>query len=120
MIALGIDSGLISVSFWAQNPTKSAARGFQSLKKVIEELGEFGIDFLSLFASILASNFGGPGGPTNQGFGVKSAPGATLGPKWHPSPIQTLFFVDLGRFLVDFGQMLGRRWVAFGPIFNRF
>ena len=65
----------------------------------------------------MAPNLGGPGGPTNQGFGVKSAPGATLGPKWHPGPIQARFFVDLDRFLVDFGTILGRFWGRCWSIF---
>ena len=68
--------------------------------------------FFDDFWSILAPNLGGPGGPTNQGFGVKSAPGATLGPKWPPGPIQARFLVDLDRFLVD----LGRFWDDFGSI----
>ena len=72
------------------------------------------------FWTILAPNLGGPGGPTNQGFGVKSAPGATLGPKWHPGPIQARFLVDLDRFLVDLGLILGRFWVDFGVDVGRF
>ena len=75
---------------------------------MIENLVEFGIDFLTIFGQFWLPTWGGPGGPTNQGFGVKLAPGATWGPKWHPVPIQARFLVDLDRFLVDLGSILGR------------
>ena len=61
------------------------------------------------------SQLGAPRGPANRAFGVKSAPGATLEPKWPPGPIQARFLVDLGRFWVD----LGRFWVDFGSIRGR-
>ena len=84
MIALGTDSGPILVPFWNPKTDQIGPKKVpKSIKKVIEKHVEFGIDFLTIF------------GPTNQGFGVKSAPGATLGPKWHPDPIQTRFLVDL-------------------------
>ena len=111
MIALGTDSGPILAPFWDPKSDQIGPKRVpKSIKKVIEKLVEFGIDFLT----ILAPTLGGPGGPTNQGFGVKSAPGATLGPKWPPGPIQARFLVDLDRFLVDFGQILDRFWNDFG------
>ena len=110
MIALGTDSGPILASCWDPKSDQIGSKRVpKSIKKVIENLVEFGIDFWSS----LAPSLGGPGGPTNQGFGVKSVPGATLGPKWHPGPIQARCLVDLGRFLVDFGQVWGRVWGRF-------
>ena len=70
------------------------------------------------FWSILAPNLGAPGGPANRVFGVKSAPGATLEPKWPPGPIQARFLTDLGRFGVDFWSILGRCFLHFGWIFG--
>ena len=109
MIALGTDSGPILAPFCDPKSDQiGPKRTPTSIKKVIEKHVEFGIDFLTIFV-----NLGGPGGPTNYGFGVKSAPGATLGPKWHPGPIQARFLVDLDRFLVDFVSILGRFGVDF-------
>ena len=114
MIALGTDSGQMLAPFWDPKSDQIGPKRVpKSIKKVIEKMVEFGIDFFNDFWSILAPNLGGPGGPTNQGFGVKSAPGATLGPKWHPGPIQARFLVDLDRFLVDFGSILGSMLVDF-------
>ena len=115
MIALGTDSGPILVPFWdLKSDQIGPKRVPKSIKKVIEKLVESGIDFFVTFGQFWLPTWGGPGGPANQGFGVKSAPGATLGPKWLPGPIQARFLVDLGRFLVDFGTILGRFWVDFG------
>ena len=120
MIALGTDSGPILAPFWdLKSDQIGPKRVPRSIKKVIEKLVEFGIDFLMILVNF-GSQLGGPGGPTNQGFGVKSAPGATLGPKWPPGPIQARFLVDLDRFLVDFGSILGRFWVDFGVDVGRF
>ena len=75
--------------------------------------------FFDDFGSILAPNLGAPGGSANWVFGVKSAPGATLEPKWPPGPIQARFLVDLARLWVDFGSTLGRFWIDFGSILVR-
>ena len=56
------------------------------------------------FGPILDPNLGGQGGPTNQVFGVKSAPRATQKPKWPQDPSKIEFWW--------FG-------VAFGSIFDR-
>ena len=121
MIALGTDSGPMLAPFWNPKTDQIGPKRVpKSIKQVIEKHDEFGIDFLTIFKTILAPNLGGPGGPTNQGFGVKSAPGATLGPKWHPGPIQARFLIDIDRFLVDVGSILGRFWVDFRVDVGRF
>ena len=109
MIALGTDSGPILAPFW--NPKSDQIgpkRVPKSINKNDRKTSGVWDRFFNDFCSILAPNLGGPGGPTNQGFRVKSAPGATLGPKWNPSPIQARFLLDLDRFLVDFGVDVGR------------
>ena len=117
MIALGTDSGPILAPFWEPKSDQIGPKRVpKSIKKVIEKLVEFGIDFLTNFGPFWLPTWGGPGDPTNQGFGVKSAPGATLGPKWPPGPIQARFLVDLDRFWDDFGQILDRFWNDFGSI----
>ena len=78
-------------------------------KKWSKKLIEFGIDFLNDFWSILAPNLGGPGGATNQVFGVKLAPGANLGPE-APSKL------DFWSILIDFWSILGWFWVDFASI----
>ena len=111
MIALGIDSGPLVAPCWDRKSDQIGPKRVPKLiKKVIEKHAEFGIDFFYEFWIILDPNLGGQGGPTNQSFGVKSAPGATLGHKWPPGPIQARFLVDLGRFFVDVGSILGRFW----------
>ena len=121
MIALGTDSGSILAPFWNPKTDQIGPKRVpKSIKKVIEKHVEFGIDFLTIFNQFWLPTWGAQGGPTKQGFGVKSAPGATLGPKWHPGPIQARFLVDLDRFLVDLGSILGRFWVDFGVDVGRF
>ena len=116
MIALGTDSGPILVPFW--NPKSDQIgpkRVPKSIKKAIEKHVEFGIDFSTIFGQFWLPTWGAQG-PTNQGFGVKSAPGTTLGPEWSPGPIKARFLVDLGRCLIDLGRfwsILGRRWADF-------
>ena len=99
MIALGTDSEPILAPFCDPKSDQiGPKRAPKSIKKVIEKHVEFGIDFLTIFGQFWLPTWGGreAGGPTNQGFGVKSVPGATLGLKWPPGPIQARFFVDLG------------------------
>ena len=121
MIALGTDSGSILAPFW--NPKTDQIgpkRVSKSINKNDRKTCCVWDRFFNDFWTILAPNLGGPGGPTNQGFGVKSAPGATLGPKWHPGPIQARFLIDLDRFLIDLGSILERFWVDFGVDVGRF
>ena len=106
--------GPILDQFWLhfgiQKPIKSVPRGFQNRsKKWSKNLLRLGLIFWRFLVNF-GSQLGGPRGPTNRGFGVKSAPGATLGPKWPPGPIQARFLVDLDWFWDDFGSILGRFW----------
>ena len=55
MIALGTDSGPILAPFWVPKSDQiGSKRAPKSIKKVIEKLVEFGIDFLTMFDPFLA------------------------------------------------------------------
>ena len=55
MIALGIDSGSILAPFWLPKSDQiSVKRAPKSIKKVIEKLVEFGIDFKTIFGHFWA------------------------------------------------------------------
>ena len=84
MIALGTDSGPILVPFWDPKSDQIGPKRVpKSIKKVIEKLVGFGIDFLTIFGQFWLPTWGAHGVQRIKVSGssrlVKSAPGATLG-----------------------------------------
>ena len=108
--------------FGTQNPTKSVPRGLQNRsKKWSKNMLSLGSIFWRFWDNF-GSQLGGPRGSNESGFrgqvGSRSHLGAQMAPR--PHPIQARFLVDLDRFLVDFGSILGRFWVDLRVDVGRF
>ena len=118
MIALGTDSGPILAPFWLPKSDQiGPKRAPKSIKKVIEKLVEFGIDFLTICGQFWLPTWGAQGS-NESGFrgqvGSRSHLGAQMAPRPHPSSIFGRFLFDLGgRFWDDSGSILGSMLIDF-------
>ena len=78
MIALETDSGPILAPFWTPKSDQNRPQeGSEIDPKNVNQNGCVWDRSWVDFGPILEPNLGGQGGPTNQVFGVNSAPGAT-------------------------------------------
>ena len=108
MIALGTDSGAILIPFWDPKTDKiHPKRVPKSIKKVIEKLVAFGIDFLTIFGQFWLPTWGAQGVQRIRVSGSSRLPE----PPWGPNGK-----IDFWSILIDFWSILGRFWDDFGSI----
>ena len=92
MIALETDFGPMLAPFWTPKSDQNRPQeGSEIDPKNVNQIDCFWARSWVDFGPFWAPNSGAPGGPTNHGFGIKSAPGATQGPKWPPTPSKVEF-----------------------------
>ena len=113
MIALGTDSGPILAPFWDPKSDQIGPKRVpRSIKKVIEKLVEFGIDFLTIFGQFWLPTWGAQGVQRIRVSGSSRLPE----PPWGPNGPQAPSKLDFWSILVDFWSILGRCLLDFGPI----
>ena len=115
MIALGTDSGPILAPFWDPKSDQIGPKRVpKSIKKVIENHVQVGIDFLTIFNQFWLPTWGAQGVQRMRVSGSSRLPEPPWGPNATQAPSKLDFWSIFGRFLDDFGTILDRFWVDFG------